>query len=117
MRDLRQSVNFCCDKITDSKDKLLEFNDVIAAVKKLENENTVLKKQISTLTSRFDSVERFHRQNNVEIQNVSNKTGENLRKAVSKIGISLQFPVDSLSIDYITRVPTQDKNKHKNTCK
>lgn len=62
--DLRQSVNFYCDKITDFEDKLLEFNDVIAAVKKLENENAILKKEISTLTSRFDSIVQFIRQNN-----------------------------------------------------
>lgn len=87
---------------------------MIASVTRLENENALLKKKLSSLTSSLDNAERFSRQKNIEIQNVPKKTGENLMDVVSRIGASLQSPVDPLSIDYVTRVPTQVKNMPKN---
>ncbi|XP_044766182.1 uncharacterized protein LOC123322304 [Coccinella septempunctata] len=114
MKDLKRSVNFFSDKITDFEAKLCRFGEAIAAVSRLEEENVALKKEVSLLNDRVNNMERHSRQNNIEVQNFSYKSGENSVDVVYKIGFSLGVQVDPHSVDYVTRVPTTIKDKHKN---
>ncbi|XP_044759186.1 uncharacterized protein LOC123316934 [Coccinella septempunctata] len=112
--ELKRTVIFCSDKIIDFENKLLHFNDVIAAVSKLESENSNLKKEVSLLNAKINNIEKQNRQNNIEIQNVPYKSGENLIEMVNSIGSSMGVQVEPRAIDYVTRVPTSVKDKHKN---
>lgn len=114
IRSLRESVNFCSDKISDFETKIAKFGEVMARVPRLEKENESLRKEVSVLSSKIDNIEQHNRSNNIEIQNVPENTGENLLQLISKIGSHVGCPVESSSLDYITRVPTHVSDKPKN---
>lgn len=114
IRGLRESVNFCSDKISDFEAKIARFGEMINRVSKLEKENESLKKEVSFLSSKINNIEQHNRCNNVEIQNVPEKSNENLLQLMSEIGSQINCPLDPSSLDYITRVPTHIADKPKN---
>ncbi|XP_044749723.1 uncharacterized protein LOC123310324 [Coccinella septempunctata] len=114
MRSMRMSVDFCSNKISDFEAKLARFDEVLSRMAKLENENTALKKEVSSLNMKINTLDQFSRSNNLEIQNVPEKSNENLIEIVSRIGSHLNVPVDVSSLDHVARVPTKLPNKPKN---
>lgn len=114
IRSLQASVEFCSQKISDFELKLAKFTEVLARMAKLERENNALKLEVDDLNLRLDSVEQHNRSNNFEIQNVPEKSGENILTIVEIIGKSINMPIDANSIDHVTRVPTKIKTSPKN---
>lgn len=114
VKSLRSAVIFCSDKISDFESKLVKFTEVVSKVNKLEKENEILKKQMSELDARINNIEQFSRSNNVEIQNVPEKSSENLYQVLDRIGSFINMPIEKSMIDHITRVPTRETNRAKN---
>lgn len=114
IKNLKRTVEFCSDKITDFEDKLNKFNDVISRMNKLEKENAALRREVSGLQVRVNVMEQQSRSSNLEIQNVPESSNENLVNIVSGIGSHIGVPIDSSSLNYVTRVPTKIANKPKN---
>ena len=110
MQLLRESVNFCSDKISDFEVKLSKINDYFKATDILKAEQ----QQVSQANRRVDNIERLLRSNNVEIQNIPEKAKENLKDLAKDIGGVINFQLDESMIDTIFRVPSQVESKPKN---
>lgn len=64
-------------------------------------------------SSSKDRDRRRSRSNNVEIKDVPHKSNENLFDIISKIGTKINYPVTKSQINFITRVPTREKEHNK----
>lgn len=114
MKDLKRAVDFCSDKISDFESKLAKLNEYIKKTDQLQKENIKLKQDINSLESKMNSLESSLRCNNVEIQDVPEKTNESLISVVQDIGKFLQYEIKESAIDTVFRVQTQVENKPKN---
>lgn len=108
LRELKKSVDFCCDKIHDFEAKLNKISDQIKLIEPLQAECNLLKAKVENLEQRS-------RINNVEIIGVPEKANENLVDIVSNIGKKVNCPVAEHEIDAVHRVTpfNFDKNKPK----
>ncbi|XP_044766189.1 uncharacterized protein LOC123322311 [Coccinella septempunctata] len=82
---LLQSVQFCCDKISDFETEISRLNDYVKKTDQLYTENDMLKAEMGSLRNRLGELEQAARLNNVEIQGVPEKNDENLLHIVEKI--------------------------------
>lgn len=111
---LRDSVNFCSDKVTEFETQLKKLNEYMKLTDALKVENQQLKSEVKSLNTKINSIEQFTRNNNIEIQDVPEKANENLFNIIELIGNYFTYPINKNCIDYITRVPTRIENKPKN---
>lgn len=107
MKLLRESVTFCSDKVSDFEEALKDLKKYMKLTEDLKTENNNLKKQVCDLTNQLDHMEQYSRLNNLEIQGIPEKTGENLITVMETIGIYLNFPIDVNHIDAIHRVASR----------
>lgn len=114
MHLLRESVDFCSNKVTDFEQKLQKFNELFKTTEALRAESGVLKGEIMQLSNRVNSLEQFNRSYNVEIQDVPEKPNENLISVVTNIASMFNYKLEINMIDNIFRVPTQIEDKPKN---
>lgn len=114
IKELKASVIFCSNKVTDFEIKLSKFNELVNTTNQLKSENTVLKKDVLNLSSRINALEQDARSSNVEIMDIPQKTSENLVNIVRQIGAFLDHQVSVEEIESVVRVPTRLENKPKN---
>lgn len=114
IRELKESVSFCSDKISDFEEKLAKLSEVFRLANHLKAENDCLKKEVSSLQYRMDSLEQNARENNVEIVNIPEKQNENLIEIVKKVGEFAGMIIESSSLSSVVRVPTRVENRPKN---
>ncbi|XP_044757720.1 uncharacterized protein LOC123315883 [Coccinella septempunctata] len=112
--DLRDSVTFCSNKITDFESKMVRLNEVLKFAKEIKEENDLLKRELSELHFRLDRVEQDARLNNVEIMDIPKKKDENLYDVLGKIGEYVGMPLEPNVLSSITRVPTKIVGKPRN---
>ncbi|XP_044757467.1 uncharacterized protein LOC123315704 [Coccinella septempunctata] len=113
IRDMKRSVDFCSDKISDFEGVVSRFNNLLKLTQELKAENADLKLEISSLNHRLNSMEQHTKSNNIEIQDVPEKTGENLFQIIDKIGNFIGQPIKKENVDFITRVNTKIASKPK----
>lgn len=114
MELLRQSVDFCSNKISDFETKLSKFNDLFKVTETLKTENSTLKNKVAELSDRMISLEQFNRSYNIEIQDIPEKPDENLLKIATDIGNMFNHRLEMATVDNVFRVPTQVAGKPKN---
>ncbi|XP_044753525.1 uncharacterized protein LOC123312958 [Coccinella septempunctata] len=114
MRELRNSVTFCSDKISDFENKLAKLYEVLKLANQIKMENDLLKKEVFNLQVRLDIIEQNSRLNNIEIMDIPERKNENLNDVVNKIGECVGVVIEPKEISSITRVPTRIVNKPKN---
>lgn len=114
IRELRSSVDFCSNQVSDFENKLSLLDEAIRVTSYLKAENETLKKRIGIMEARFGDVEQSLRSNNVEIMDVPERKNENLFEIVKKIGNFIGHEVTDSSVNTIMRVPTKLENKPKN---
>lgn len=103
---LLRSVQFCCDKISDFEMEMNRLNDYIKKTDQISIENDRLKVELNILQSKVNDIEQVARLNNVEIQGIPEREGENLYKIVEKIGEYIKHDISPSSIDCAHRVQT-----------
>lgn len=106
--DMLDSVNFCSDKITTFEAMMKKVNEKLDMIGKLSQENLQLKTEVKTLNNRVDVLEQQIRSNNLDIQGVPEKQGENLLIVVQKIGEHLKCPIPSQDIDVVFRAKSRN---------
>ncbi|KAG5878051.1 hypothetical protein JTB14_021204 [Gonioctena quinquepunctata] len=111
---LRESVDFCSNKVTNFDEKLLKMNEYFKITGKLKKENASMRNDVLELKKQIDNLEYSTRSNNIEIHEVPEKNYENLVDVVTKIGRFLNMSLDPDSIDTAFRVPSRAENKPKN---
>lgn len=111
---LRESVDFCSNKISDFEEKLQKINEYFKFTDQLKMENITMKTEINALNTRIHSMEQHIRSNNIEIHDVPEKEGENLINIVKSIANFINYPIEENMLDAVFRVPTKMTNKPKN---
>ena len=114
IQDLKESVNFCSDKITDFESKLAKLNEYFKITELLKTENNKLKQKVGALTKKVGALKSTLRSNSVEIQDIPEKSNENLISITKAIENFLKFNFEDNMIDTVFRVQTQVENKPKN---
>lgn len=106
--DLTKSVQFCCEKIDDFQKELLDTNKIlinmdekVSAMDKLTTENA---SAINALSNRVEQLEQYTRSNNLEIQGVDERAGENVYIILETIGNAIGCPIARRDIDIAHRV-------------
>lgn len=114
IESLRDSVEFCSNKITDFEQKLSNIHKLSKNIDSLQFENTALKEKVSRMEKKLDNIEKFNRSYNIELQDIPETPNENLMDIANKVAIMLNFNLNTAMIDNIFRVPSQVENKAKN---
>lgn len=93
-----------------------KFNDMELRIVKVER----VQDQVEQLQARLDKLEedninkdQWSRMNNVEVKGVPQTSNENLFEIIAKIGAKVNYPVSKNQINFITRVPTSEKDRIK----
>ncbi|KAG5895877.1 hypothetical protein JTB14_012259 [Gonioctena quinquepunctata] len=73
--ELIESVTFCSNKVSDFEESLKDMKTTLKIIEEVNRENEYLKKEVLTLSERMDDLEQHSRNNNIEIQGVSEKKG------------------------------------------
>ena len=108
---LIESVQFCSDKVTDFESKLDILTTYVKKTDRLEAETKEIRNTVSSNSEKINAMEQFSRLNNLEIQGIPENENENLQIIFKKICEFLSL--DTLSIDFIHRVPLWEKNSNK----
>lgn len=66
------------------------------------------------MENRMNNLKQLSRSYNIELQNIPEKSDENLVAIAGKVANMLNFKLESAMVDNIYRVPTQVENKPKN---
>lgn len=101
---LLDSVSFCSEKVSNFENALLKLDTRVSATEKLVNENVALKNEIMNLTDRMNNLEQYTRTNNLEIQGVNEKIGENVYNILEIIGNAINCDISRNDIDTAHRV-------------
>lgn len=93
-----------------------EFNDKIEAmeqrivqVEKIQCQVNHLQAYIEKSDEESDSKDQWNRMNNIEIKGVPHMANENLFDIVVQIGAKISYPIVKNQINFVTRVPTREK--------
>lgn len=93
-----------------------KLNDMELRIVKVER----VQDQVEQLQARLDKLEedninkdQWSRMNNVEVKGVPQTSNENLFEIIAKIGAKINYPVSKNQINFITRVPTSEKDRIK----
>ena len=70
MQQLRESVDFCSNKITDFEANLTKINEYFKKTDSLKAENIKLKQDIGAINKKNHNLEQSLRSNNVEMKNL-----------------------------------------------
>lgn len=111
---LRESVNFCSDKISDFENKLVHLDKYFKELDILKSENKKLNNDLVELNKKVKQMEQNNRINNIELQDIPETSNENLIDTVTTIGNFLKCKVEPNSIDTVFRVPSYMNKKPKN---
>lgn len=106
--DILASITFCSDKISDFEKSLSVLENKCKAIDDIKLENQQLKDTVTDLQRRVDEQAQYSRLNNIEIQGVPFKEGENVYKILEAIGMVLHCPMDELQIDTAHRVQSRN---------
>ncbi|KAL3282138.1 hypothetical protein HHI36_005333 [Cryptolaemus montrouzieri] len=105
---LRESVEFCGDKVSDFENTLKKLTDYMKLTDMLKNENQTLKSELLEMNKKIEYMDQLNRSNNIEIVGVPELPSENLLQVVEKIGTSVDYKINNDMVDSVHRVPTRN---------
>lgn len=120
MKALRADVTDVKASMAETSADLKLFSEKIRVMDErlsiVENSSTRvvdLEAKINELESQLDNKEQWTRMSNVEIKGIPENKNENLYEIVAALGNKVQFPDLKTQINFITRVPTRNKDNSK----
>ncbi|XP_026747600.1 uncharacterized protein LOC113508714 [Trichoplusia ni] len=106
--------------VDDNTKEMKAFNTRISLVEsrlvqveKSQSQIDQIKIRLDQMEQEMNSSEQWARMNNVEIKGVPQTARENLFDILAKIGSKIEYPVTKSQINFITRVPTREKDRTK----
>lgn len=93
--------------------KLNDMELRIVKVEKVQDQVEQLQARLVTLEEDNNNKDQWSRMNNIEVKGVPQTGNENLFEIIAKIGAKVNYPVSKNQIDFITRVPTSEKDRIK----
>ncbi|KAH9642413.1 hypothetical protein HF086_007545 [Spodoptera exigua] len=115
--ELRSEFAFLKTSISKTNKELKDFNGKIKVIEarlmhaeKVQEQVGVMQSRLDRLEEENDAKEQWARMNNVEIKGLPQSSNENLFNMLDKIGTNIGYPVSKAQINFVTRVPSRDKD-------
>ncbi|KAJ2937329.1 hypothetical protein O0L34_g17641 [Tuta absoluta] len=104
-----------------ANDSIAEFSGKIKILEgRMSQLENAKKDQVIAIQTRLDAIEdglnekeQWSRMSNVEIKGVPQSKNENLFDVVTTIGKLIQFPIQKMQLNFVTRIPTRDSKQTK----
>lgn len=109
---LMEAITFCSGKMSDFENTLSKMEERVSGIEKLTKENALLKNDIKSISDRVNQLEQYTRINNIEIQGVNEKSGENVYTILETIGDTIGCQVTRNDVDIahrVSRLSSEDK--------
>lgn len=110
LKEFRESVDFFNGKYEELKSAVEERN---ASIHKLEVNNIELQSTITDLTLRLNLAEQHLRENNVEINGVTEHGSENLVSTIMQLSSTVKAQLKDDDVLHVTRVAKLDRNSNR----
>ncbi|CAG5029788.1 unnamed protein product [Parnassius apollo] len=107
--DLKSSLNNTNLALKEFNDKIKDFEQRLVQVEKVQKHANLIQTRLEKLEQESNSAEQWSRMNNVEIKGVPQTSGENLFEIIYKIGSMIQYPITKTQVNFVTRVPTRER--------
>ncbi|KAF9422789.1 hypothetical protein HW555_001573 [Spodoptera exigua] len=112
--DFKSSMNTqFSDVVNEFRSKINEMEQRIVLMDKVQCQVDQLQERIDQLEEGSNRNEQWLRMNNIELKGVPQSNNENLIDIVAKIGARINYPVSKNLINFISRVPSQQKEHFK----
>ncbi|CAK1603279.1 unnamed protein product [Parnassius mnemosyne] len=111
--DLKSSLNNTNVALKEFNNKIKDFEQRLVQIEKVQKHANLIQTRLEKLEQESNSAEQWSRMNNVEIKGVPQASGENLFEIISKIGSKIQYPITKTQVNFVTRVPTREKEHNK----
>lgn len=93
--------------------KINDMEQRIVQVEKVQSQVEQLQSRIVQLEEDQNNKDQWSRSNNIEVKGIPQTSNENLFDIITNIGNKINHPVSKNQINFITRVPTSDKDRIK----
>ncbi|KAF9417195.1 hypothetical protein HW555_005706 [Spodoptera exigua] len=112
--DLKSSLSRQVEDIINKlEEKLGDMEDRVAGVEGIKEEVEKLQARVIKLEEESEDRDQWSRMNNIEIKGITQQNNENLLEMVAKIGTKINYPVSKSQINFVSRVPTREKDRKK----
>lgn len=109
--DMKSSFNQQFNEVVrEFNDKLNDMEQRVVQLEKVQDHVDQLQVRLDKLEEDSDSKDQWSRMNNVEVKGLSPSNNENLLQIISSIGDKINYPIGKSQINFITRVPTREKD-------
>ncbi|XP_037297713.1 uncharacterized protein LOC119190286 [Manduca sexta] len=110
---LKSSVDESNDAIREFNSKINSLEQRVVQIEKLQDQVNLLQVQVDRMEHESNVKDQWARVNNIEIKGIRQDKNEDLFKILSTIGNKIQYPVQNAHVNFITRVPTREKDNIK----
>lgn len=117
---LRTSIDDTNTQLKEFNSKIGEIEQRLEKVEKAQTQVEEIQSQVELMNTRMEKIEneshsseQWARMNNIEIKGIPQVHNENLFDILFKIASNIQFSVAKTQINFITRVPTREKERTK----
>lgn len=112
--DLKSSLSKqVADIINRLEEKLTDMEERVAKVEFIKDDMEKLQARVKKLEEESEDRDQWSRMNNIEIKGITQRNNENLLELVGKIGSKINYPVSKTQINFVSRVPTREKDRTK----
>ncbi|PZC78914.1 hypothetical protein B5X24_HaOG217004 [Helicoverpa armigera] len=101
------------DIINRLEGKLKDMEERVAKVEFIKEDMEKLQARVMKLEEESEDRDQWSRMNNIEIKGITQQKNENLLEIVSKIGSKINYPASKSQINFVSRVPTREKDRTK----
>ncbi|KAH9643383.1 hypothetical protein HF086_015497 [Spodoptera exigua] len=101
------------DAVKEFSVKIINMEQRIVLVENMQDQVNQLQSRLEKLEEESDKQDQWSRMSNVEIKGVPQGKNENLFDILSKIGAKIKYNVPKTQINFITRVPSPQKDRVK----
>ncbi|XP_026746885.1 uncharacterized protein LOC113508112 [Trichoplusia ni] len=111
--DLKSSLSETNTEIKEFNGKIKEIEARLLQVEKVVEQVDLIHARLDKLEEGNNTKEQWTRMNNIEIKGLPQNNHENLFDIIGKIGAKISYPVSKAQINFITRVPSREKDHTK----
>lgn len=112
--DLKSSLNQQFnDVVKEFATKIQDMEQRITQMEVVHNQVDNIQLRLDKLEEESDRKDQWSRMNNIEIKGLPQSNNENLFDLISKIGTKIKYQISKTQINFVTRVPSQQKDNIK----
>jgi len=115
MEDFKKSLNFFSEKIDQYETSMAECLTKVSSAERVNEtliqENRKLANELSDLKSRFEAMDQYNRNKNIQIDGIPEAENESMSDIINKVSAKIQVPINFASdIQAAHRVPTKKRS-------